>query len=162
MANKVVNVAAHLLPDIKDSLPCFKGHAIGHLCMQDDAGFGSGFVGWQRQAAGRSVQGEVEAVLEKLNGRRIPVHAAGRTDAGVHARGMGISLTVPARWSGETLKRALNALLPRDCWIERMDEMLARPTHDPQGDPIPDAEGAIAAGHHESLLTCPVATPARY
>ena len=80
-------------------------------------------MGWQRQASGRSVQGEFEAVLEQLNGRRIPVHAAGRTDAGVHARGMGVSLTVPARWSAATLRRALNALLPRDCWIERMVEM---------------------------------------
>lgn len=85
---------------------------------------GSGFVGWQRQKAGRTVQAEIEAVLEKLNGRRTPVHAAGRTDAGVHAKGMGVSLTVPAKWSGGTLRRALNALLPRDCWIERMDEML--------------------------------------
>lgn len=86
---------------------------------------GSGFVGWQRQTTGRSVQGEFEAVLEKLGGRRIPVHAAGRTDAGVHAKGMGVSLTVPARWSAGTLRRALNALLPKDCWIERIDEMTA-------------------------------------
>ena len=84
---------------------------------------GSGFVGWQRQKTGRSVQGECETVLEKLCGRRIPVHAAGRTDAGVHAKGLGVSLTVPATWSAGTLRRALNALLPKDCWIERMDEM---------------------------------------
>ena len=86
---------------------------------------GSGFVGWQRQKTGRSVQGEVEAVLEKLNGRRIPVHAAGRTDAGVHAKGLGISFTVPAKWTGEPLRRALNALLPKDCWMERMQEMIS-------------------------------------
>jgi tRNA pseudouridine38-40 synthase len=86
---------------------------------------GSGFVGWQRQKSGRSVQGEVEAVLEKLNGRRIPVHAAGRTDAGVHARGMGISLTVPSKWTATTMRRALNALLPKDCWIERVQEMIS-------------------------------------
>lgn len=86
---------------------------------------GSGFVGWQRQKAGRSVQGECETVLEKLNGRRIPVHAAGRTDAGVHARGMGVSLTVPAKWTADSLRRAFNALLPPDCWIERMDEMMS-------------------------------------
>jgi tRNA pseudouridine38-40 synthase len=86
---------------------------------------GSGFVGWQRQKTGRTVQGECETVLEKLNGRRIPVHAAGRTDAGVHARGMGISLTVPAKWTAESLRRAFNALLPGDCWIERMQEMVS-------------------------------------
>ena len=43
--------------------------------------------------------------------------------------------------------------------IERIDEMLGRPTHDPHGDPIPTAEGTIAAHHLESLLTCPMATP---
>lgn len=48
-----------------------------------------------------------------------------------------------------------------DRLIERMDEMLGRPTHDPHGDPIPDADGMIAAGHHDSLLTCPLGTPLR-
>src|SRR5258705_9198556 len=43
--------------------------------------------------------------------------------------------------------------------IERIDEMLGRPTHDPHGDPIPTAEGAMAPRHLESLLTCPVGTP---
>ena len=40
--------------------------------------------------------------------------------------------------------------------IERIDEMLGRPTHDPHGDPIPDPEGTIAHRHLDSLLTCPV------
>jgi DtxR family Mn-dependent transcriptional regulator len=40
--------------------------------------------------------------------------------------------------------------------IERIDEMLGRPTHDPHGDPIPTAEGQITPRHLESLLTCPV------
>lgn len=49
-----------------------------------------------------------------------------------------------------------------DRLVERMDEMLGRPKHDPHGDPIPDAEGAITTGHHhENLLTCPIATPLR-
>ena len=43
--------------------------------------------------------------------------------------------------------------------IERIDEMLGRPTRDPHGDPIPTPEGAIAARHLESLLTCPLKTP---
>jgi DtxR family Mn-dependent transcriptional regulator len=43
--------------------------------------------------------------------------------------------------------------------IERIDHMLGRPTRDPHGDPIPSAEGAIAAPPLESLLTCPVKTP---
>jgi DtxR family Mn-dependent transcriptional regulator len=40
--------------------------------------------------------------------------------------------------------------------IERIDEMLGRPTHDPHGDPIPGADGAIAPHHLDSLLTCPI------
>ncbi len=84
---------------------------------------GRPFVGWQRQSEGRSVQGEIEAVLERLCGRRIVAHGAGRTDAGVHAVGLGVSLTVPDRWTADSLRRALNALLPRECWIERVTLM---------------------------------------
>jgi DtxR family transcriptional regulator, Mn-dependent transcriptional regulator len=43
--------------------------------------------------------------------------------------------------------------------IERIDDMLGRPTHDPHGDPIPDPEGAIAQRHLDTLLTCPISTP---
>src|SRR5215813_13116911 len=43
--------------------------------------------------------------------------------------------------------------------IERIDEMLGHPTHDPHGDPIPNLEGAIAPHKLESLLTCPVGEP---
>src|SRR5947199_5253097 len=43
--------------------------------------------------------------------------------------------------------------------IERIDEMLGRPTHDPHGDPIPDAEGAITQRYLDNLLTCPMRTP---
>ena len=84
---------------------------------------GRAFVGWQRQSEGRSVQGEIEAVLERLCGRRIVAHGAGRTDAGVHAAGLGVSVTVPATWTAESLRRALNSLLPKDCWIERVSAM---------------------------------------
>src|SRR6188472_4466560 len=45
--------------------------------------------------------------------------------------------------------------------IERIDEMLGHPTHDPHGDPIPNPEGTIAARPLDSLLTCPIATPLR-
>lgn len=48
-----------------------------------------------------------------------------------------------------------------DRLIERMDQMLGRPTHDPHGDPIPSAEGTIPDDRLESLLTCPVGTPLR-
>jgi DtxR family transcriptional regulator, Mn-dependent transcriptional regulator len=46
-----------------------------------------------------------------------------------------------------------------DRLIQRIDDMLGRPTHDPHGDPIPTAEGTVPSHHMESLLTCPVGTP---
>jgi tRNA pseudouridine38-40 synthase len=79
---------------------------------------GTGFVGWQRQPAGRSVQAEFERVLERLFSRRTVAHAAGRTDAGVHALGQSVSFSAPLSWSPSDMHRALNALLPRDCWVE--------------------------------------------
>ncbi|MGH7508035.1 MAG: tRNA pseudouridine(38-40) synthase TruA [Gemmatimonadales bacterium] len=84
---------------------------------------GTGFVGWQRQPVGRSVQVEFERVLERLFGRRTVAHAAGRTDAGVHAVGQGVGFSAPASWTSAALRRALNGLLPRDCWVEAVHPM---------------------------------------
>ena len=84
---------------------------------------GTGFVGWQRQPAGRAVQSEFERVLERIFDRRTVAHAAGRTDAGVHAIGQGVSFSAPASWTQLALHRALNALLPRDCWVESIHPM---------------------------------------
>ena len=84
---------------------------------------GAGFVGWQRQAKGRTVQAEVERVLERLCSRRIVAHGAGRTDAGVHAMGMGVSFAAPAKWTPEALRKGMNALLARDCWVESVQLM---------------------------------------
>src|SRR3954462_13142986 len=45
--------------------------------------------------------------------------------------------------------------------IERIDDMLGRPTHDPHGDPIPGPDGAIAPHHLDNLLTCPIGAALR-
>jgi len=84
---------------------------------------GTAFVGWQRQATGRSVQLEFERALARLFQRRTVAHAAGRTDAGVHAQGLGVGFCAPAPWDATALRRALNAVLPRDCWIESVHPM---------------------------------------
>src|SRR6266404_9383500 len=42
-----------------------------------------------------------------------------------------------------------------DRLIDRIDDMLGRPTHDPHGDPIPSAAGEMTAKHLDNLLTCP-------
>ena len=84
---------------------------------------GSGFSGWQRQPNERTVQGELEQVLTRLTGSHVAALGAGRTDAGVHARGQAVGVRVPERWSAVNLRRALNSLLPRDIWVARAHEM---------------------------------------
>ena len=76
-------------------------------------------------SAGRPLgEVEFERVLERLFERRTVAHAAGRTDAGVHATGLGVSFPAPTTWNSVSLRRALNALLPRDCWVESLHPMV--------------------------------------
>jgi tRNA pseudouridine38-40 synthase len=86
---------------------------------------GSDFEGWQLQAAARparTVQGTVEEALARLcGGQAVRAHAAGRTDAGVHALGQVISFDLPRELEPATLARALNGLLPRDVRVLAAD-----------------------------------------
>lgn len=89
---------------------------------------GAGFSGWQRQPDQRTVQGVLEDTLERLCTTHIAALGAGRTDAGVHARGQAVGIRVAERWAaaGESLRklrRALNALLPSDVWVASAAEM---------------------------------------
>lgn len=84
---------------------------------------GGGFAGWQRQPSQRTVQGVLEDVLARLMDAPTGVLGAGRTDAGVHARGQAAGVIVPSRWTPEELRRALNALLPDDIWVAAAFEM---------------------------------------
>jgi tRNA pseudouridine38-40 synthase len=79
---------------------------------------GTDFFGFQAQPGVRTVQGELEAALARLSdGERRPVDGAGRTDAGVHARGQVIAFTYTGRLQADDLGRALDALLPPDVSI---------------------------------------------
>jgi tRNA pseudouridine38-40 synthase len=69
---------------------------------------GAGFVGWQRQADGASVQGTLEAAIEKLCGEKPTVHGAGRTDAGVHALGQVAHFDLAKDFPADTIRDALN------------------------------------------------------
>lgn len=73
---------------------------------------GTGLVGWQRQPSGVSVQGAVEDALAPIEGRRVAVAGAGRTDAGVHAIAQRASCEIAHPMPPEVLCRALNARLP--------------------------------------------------
>ncbi len=75
---------------------------------------GARFVGWQVQPNGRSVQEVIEKAIAKLCGEEVRVTAAGRTDAGVHARGQVVSLHVGRELPLKAWTAGLNALLPED------------------------------------------------
>jgi tRNA pseudouridine38-40 synthase len=77
---------------------------------------GTDFVGWQRQANGRSVQGEIERAAQALSGAEVMVRGAGRTDAGVHATGQVAHLDLPKAYRSDSVRDALNAHL-RPCPI---------------------------------------------
>jgi tRNA pseudouridine38-40 synthase len=89
---------------------------------------GTEFAGFQAQRPGvRTVQGELEAALARLNGgARQPVDGAGRTDAGVHATGQVIAFTDSGRLSAEALTEALNGMLPPDVAIRDIRRVPAR------------------------------------
>jgi tRNA pseudouridine38-40 synthase len=79
---------------------------------------GTDFAGFQLQPGLRTVQGELEAALARLNrGERVVVDGAGRTDTGVHASGQVIAFTYAGEVAGTRLQRAANALLPKDVAI---------------------------------------------
>lgn len=69
---------------------------------------GTGLVGWQRQDNGPSVQGALEAAIEKLSGETVTVHGAGRTDAGVHAFGQVAHFDLMKEFPPDTIRDALN------------------------------------------------------
>lgn len=72
---------------------------------------GTGYVGWQIQPNGPSIQQELTEAIERITGQRsIPV-ASGRTDAGVHALGQVAHFTTDSNLDADALVRALNANL---------------------------------------------------
>jgi tRNA pseudouridine38-40 synthase len=72
---------------------------------------GAPFSGWQIQPDGLTVQGVLIAAIEALTGEKTPVQGAGRTDAGVHARGQVAHVDLAREWQTDTIRDALNAHL---------------------------------------------------
>jgi tRNA pseudouridine38-40 synthase len=75
---------------------------------------GSAFAGFQRQKKARTVQGAFEAALRQMGWQGKSIWAAGRTDAGVHAKGQVVRFALNWRHSPEDLRNALNFHLPQD------------------------------------------------
>jgi tRNA pseudouridine38-40 synthase len=89
---------------------------------------GTNYVGWQRQPTGASVQQVVEDAFRPLVGEDAEppaVAGAGRTDAGVHARGQVASIRVDFDHDTDAVRRALNVRLPPD--VRVLDVVEAAP-----------------------------------
>src|SRR5580658_682415 len=75
---------------------------------------GTNYSGWQLQSGQDSIQARIEAAIEQIFSTAVRVYGAGRTDAGVHARGQVAAINLPRDFDVAELQRALNAKLPPD------------------------------------------------
>jgi len=75
---------------------------------------GTNYAGWQKQPNAMTVQEQLEHSLYQLTGESIITTGAGRTDAGVHARGQVVSFQTNSTIPAERMFRALNTVLPED------------------------------------------------
>jgi tRNA pseudouridine38-40 synthase len=89
---------------------------------------GTDFHGWQRQPHLRTVQEEIEHVLQSVLGHPVTLHGAGRTDAGVHAAAQVAHFDAPARIPAHRWMDILNHRLPRDIVI-RASAMVNKQWH---------------------------------
>ena len=85
---------------------------------------GTDFYGWQVQAKGRTVQGDIEKALSIIYPEeKITLLGAGRTDAGVHALGITANVKLPSKLSSNELLQALNGNLNQDIRIDSTEEV---------------------------------------
>ena len=85
---------------------------------------GTDFSGYQKQPRERTVQGELEKALKEINaGKKVDVHASGRTDAGVHAIAGRAHFDLDINITCEKLSKGLNSLLPNDIFVRRVEEV---------------------------------------
>jgi tRNA pseudouridine38-40 synthase len=112
---------------------------------------GGGFTGWQRQDNGPSIQGALEDAIAKLSGLRVTLFGAGRTDAGVHARGQVAHFDLEKDFPPDVVRDALNAHL-RPHPIAVLDAALASADF--------HARFSALARHYEYRILCRRAPPA--
>ena len=87
---------------------------------------GTRYYGWQRQPGQNTIQGKLEAVLSLLCGTETEVIGAGRTDGGVHARGMVANAVFETALSPEEIRSYLNRYLPDDIAVLEVREASPR------------------------------------
>ncbi len=88
---------------------------------------GTRFQGWQRQTStDNTIQGKIEAILSKMCDRPVEINGAGRTDAGVHARGQVANFKIDTVKSPQEIMDYLNMYLPEDIAVVGIKEMSDR------------------------------------
>jgi tRNA pseudouridine38-40 synthase len=83
---------------------------------------GTDYVGWQFQKNGRSIQEEIEKAIKQILQADIRITGAGRTDAGVHARGQVASFFMEEEFEISTLAKSLSSVLPHSIVIREAVE----------------------------------------
>ncbi len=87
---------------------------------------GGAYVGWQRQANGISVQQWVEEALARITGESLTIYSSGRTDAGVHARGMVAHFRTGNLLPMTAYLHGVNRFLPRDIAVSAVRQVAER------------------------------------
>lgn len=82
---------------------------------------GQNFFGWQKQPKRRTVQGELEKVLEIIFQKKIKTTGVSRLDRGVSARTFFVNFHCPKILTPDKLKKTLNSLLPRDIYVKKIE-----------------------------------------
>lgn len=80
---------------------------------------GTPFSGWQRQEGSRTIQGELENALSRINAMPTQVRGASRTDAGVHAEWQVAAFETPRNYAPERWVQAINATTPPEIMVRR-------------------------------------------
>ncbi len=111
---------------------------------------GTTYHGWQLQKDLPTIQGCLEASLERIVRTSVRVNGAGRTDAGVHAIGQTAHFVASWERSSVELQRACNALLPRDIVVRRLE-------HAP--DDFHARHSAHSKTYEYSILNSPLRSP---
>ena len=85
---------------------------------------GTRYDGWQRQGnTDNTLQGRLEGVLSRMVGKPVEIQGAGRTDAGVHARGQVASVHLPEGYTPQEVQDYLNRYLPEDVAVVEVVEV---------------------------------------
>ncbi len=86
---------------------------------------GTAYAGWQVQPNGLAVQEVVEKALARILGHAVRIHSSGRTDAGVHARGMAAHFQTDTNLPLKAFREGVNTFLPQDIAVREVLEMPA-------------------------------------